>query len=150
MQSCWDLNTDPALILHPASTQALRREVEQDDGWLWSRGGPFCSWADLQLWGGRVSPWHWLPGGWEFIKTLHRIYMWHEPLKTYILSSMCFLQGLTVQSSQAVSNAKRLGWPLTEVGEALYLTQAPGGYHFYLLDKEQPPNGEWCYDNIQK
>ncbi|KAM8903082.1 glyoxalase domain-containing protein 4 isoform 1-T1 [Spinachia spinachia] len=47
--------------------------------------------------------------------------------------------GLTVQSSQAVSNAKRLGWPLTEVGEALYLTQAPGGYPFYLVDKEQPP-----------
>ncbi|KAK1899957.1 Glyoxalase domain containing protein 4 [Dissostichus eleginoides] len=46
--------------------------------------------------------------------------------------------GLTLQSSQAVSNAKRLGWPLTEVGEALYLTQAPGGYPFYLVDKEQP------------
>ncbi|CAB1348984.1 unnamed protein product [Coregonus sp. 'balchen'] len=48
--------------------------------------------------------------------------------------------GLTLQSSQAVSNAKRLGWPLTEVGEALYLAEAPGGYHFYLVDKEQPPN----------
>uniref|UniRef100_A0A8C4ICJ3 Glyoxalase domain containing 4 n=1 Tax=Dicentrarchus labrax TaxID=13489 RepID=A0A8C4ICJ3_DICLA len=50
--------------------------------------------------------------------------------------------GLTLQSSQAVSNARRLGWPLTEVGEALYLTQAPGGYPFYLVDKEQPPSGE--------
>ncbi|XP_056230795.1 glyoxalase domain-containing protein 4 [Seriola aureovittata] len=53
--------------------------------------------------------------------------------------------GLTLQSSQAVSNAKRLGWPLTEVGEALYLTQAPGGYRFYLVDKEQPPK-----DPVQK
>ncbi|XP_059187232.1 glyoxalase domain-containing protein 4 isoform X1 [Centropristis striata] len=53
--------------------------------------------------------------------------------------------GLTLQSSQAVSNAKRLGWPLTEVGEALYLTQAPGGYPFYLVDKEQPPS-----DPVQK
>ncbi|XP_076002231.1 glyoxalase domain-containing protein 4 [Genypterus blacodes] len=46
--------------------------------------------------------------------------------------------GLTLQSSQAVSNAKRLGWPLTELGEGLYQTQAPGGYPFYLLDREQP------------
>ncbi|XP_044059054.1 glyoxalase domain-containing protein 4 isoform X2 [Siniperca chuatsi] len=53
--------------------------------------------------------------------------------------------GLTLQSSKAVSNAKRLGWPLTEVGEALYLTQAPGGYPFYLVDKEQPPS-----DPVQK
>uniref|UniRef100_A0A4W5QZT6 Glyoxalase domain-containing protein 4 n=1 Tax=Hucho hucho TaxID=62062 RepID=A0A4W5QZT6_9TELE len=30
--------------------------------------------------------------------------------------------------------------PLTEVGKALYLAEAPGGYHFYLVDKEQPPN----------
>ncbi|KAJ8369232.1 hypothetical protein SKAU_G00092600 [Synaphobranchus kaupii] len=46
--------------------------------------------------------------------------------------------GLTLQSSQAVSNAKRLGWPLSEAGEGIYLAEAPGGYHFYLLDKEQP------------
>uniref|UniRef100_UPI003AACC97F glyoxalase domain-containing protein 4 isoform X2 n=1 Tax=Centroberyx gerrardi TaxID=166262 RepID=UPI003AACC97F len=53
--------------------------------------------------------------------------------------------GLTLQSSQAVSNAKRVGWPLTEVGEGLYLAEAPGGYRFYLLDKEQPAN-----DPVQK
>uniref|UniRef100_A0A3Q3X9M6 VOC domain-containing protein n=1 Tax=Mola mola TaxID=94237 RepID=A0A3Q3X9M6_MOLML len=46
--------------------------------------------------------------------------------------------GITLQSSKAVNNAKRLGWPVTEVGEALYVTQAPGGYPFYLVDKEQP------------
>lgn len=51
-------------------------------------------------------------------------------------------QGITLQSTNAVSNAKRLGWPLTEVGEALYLVHAPGGYPFYLVDKEQPSSGE--------
>ncbi|TRY94639.1 hypothetical protein DNTS_021556 [Danionella cerebrum] len=53
--------------------------------------------------------------------------------------------GLTVQSSQAVSNAKRLNWPLTQVGELLYLTEAPGGYRFYLIDREQP-----AHDPVQK
>lgn len=56
---------------------------------------------------------------------------------------MSSFKGLTLQSSQAVSNAKRLGWPLTELGGALYLAEAPGGYRFYLVDKEQPPNGEF-------
>lgn len=41
-----------------------------------------------------------------------------------------------------MSNAKRIGWPLKEVDEGLYLAEAPGGYHFYLLDKEQPQSGE--------
>uniref|UniRef100_A0A3Q3G8Y2 Glyoxalase domain containing 4 n=1 Tax=Labrus bergylta TaxID=56723 RepID=A0A3Q3G8Y2_9LABR len=40
--------------------------------------------------------------------------------------------GLTLQSSKAVSNA-------------LYLTQAPGGYPFYIVDKEQPAS-----DPVQK
>ena len=53
-----------------------------------------------------------------------------------------FYQGLTLQSSQAVRNAKRLGWPLTEVEEAVYRTEAPGGYPFYLVDRELPPRGE--------
>ncbi|KAJ7995575.1 hypothetical protein DPEC_G00246010 [Dallia pectoralis] len=53
--------------------------------------------------------------------------------------------GLTLQSSQSVSNAKKLGWPLTEIDEALYLAEAPGGYRFYLVDKERPPN-----DPVQK
>lgn len=53
--------------------------------------------------------------------------------------------GLTLQSSKAVGNAKRLGWPLKEVSEGLYLVEAPGGYPFYLLDKEQPSN-----DPVQK
>lgn len=59
----------------------------------------------------------------------------------YMLSCMFAFQGLTLQSSKAVSNAKNLGWPLTKVGEALYLTQAPGGYPFYIVDKEQPVSG---------
>lgn len=63
-------------------------------------------------------------------------------LSDYILISH---QGITLQSTSAVSNAKRLGWPLTEVGEALYLIHAPGGYPFYLVDKEVPSSGE-CRD----
>lgn len=48
-----------------------------------------------------------------------------------------------------MSNAKRLGWPLKEVGEGLYLTEAPGGYHFYLVDKEQPQSGEVFHNTKQ-
>ncbi|XP_008307696.1 glyoxalase domain-containing protein 4 [Cynoglossus semilaevis] len=53
--------------------------------------------------------------------------------------------GMTLQSSAAVSNAKHLNWPLTQISESLYLVQAPGGYHFYLLDEEQP-----THDPVQK
>lgn len=55
---------------------------------------------------------------------------------------MFCIQGLTLQSSQAVNNAKRLGWPLKELGGDVYVTQAPGGYPFYLVDKEHPSTGE--------
>ncbi|MBN3318885.1 GLOD4 protein, partial [Atractosteus spatula] len=58
------------------------------------------------------------------------------------LQGVVSCQGLTVWSSQAVSNARRLGWPLTEVGEGTFFTEAPGGYRFYLLDKAQPEMGE--------
>lgn len=40
-----------------------------------------------------------------------------------------------------MSNAKRLGWPLTQVGDSLYMTEAPGGYRFFLIDKNQPDSG---------
>lgn len=53
--------------------------------------------------------------------------------------------GLTLQSSQAVSNARKLGWPLAEAGEGTYVAEAPGGYKFYLVDKEQPAT-----DPVQK
>ncbi|KAJ8385067.1 hypothetical protein AAFF_G00195970 [Aldrovandia affinis] len=53
--------------------------------------------------------------------------------------------GLTLQSSQAVSNARRLGWPLSEAGDGIYLAEAPGGYRFYLVDKTQPSE-----DPVQK
>ncbi|KAM4700715.1 glyoxalase domain-containing protein 4 [Discoglossus pictus] len=46
--------------------------------------------------------------------------------------------GITLQSSQAVVNAKKLSWPLSEVGNGLFEVAAPGGYTFYLEDKEQP------------
>uniref|UniRef100_A0A2K5PIG1 Glyoxalase domain-containing protein 4 n=1 Tax=Cebus imitator TaxID=2715852 RepID=A0A2K5PIG1_CEBIM len=46
--------------------------------------------------------------------------------------------GLTVASSQAVSNARKLGWPLTEVAEGVFETEAPGGYKFYLQNCSLP------------
>uniref|UniRef100_A0A8D0L6Q3 Glyoxalase domain-containing protein 4 n=1 Tax=Sphenodon punctatus TaxID=8508 RepID=A0A8D0L6Q3_SPHPU len=46
--------------------------------------------------------------------------------------------GMTVVSSQAVSNARKLEWPLKEVAKGVFETEAPGGYKFYLEDKEQP------------
>lgn len=52
---------------------------------------------------------------------------------------------LTVQSSQAVANAKQLNWPLSEVTPGIFETTAPGGYKFYLEDKAQPST-----DPVQK
>ncbi|NXG59176.1 GLOD4 protein, partial [Hemiprocne comata] len=45
--------------------------------------------------------------------------------------------GITLVSSQAVSNAKKMGWPLKEVTSGIFEAEAPGGYKFYLEDKEQ-------------
>lgn len=45
-------------------------------------------------------------------------------------------------SSQAVSNAKKMGWPLKEVTTGIFEAEAPGGYKFYLEDKEQLKQGE--------
>ncbi|XP_059829544.1 glyoxalase domain-containing protein 4 isoform X1 [Hypanus sabinus] len=53
--------------------------------------------------------------------------------------------GMTLQSSQAVSNAKKEGWPLTEIRNGVFVTEAPGGYKFYLVDKDQPES-----DPVQK
>ena len=47
-------------------------------------------------------------------------------------------------SSQAVSNAKKMGWPLKEVTTGIFEAEAPGGYKFYLEDKEQLKQGETC------
>ncbi|XP_017204403.1 glyoxalase domain-containing protein 4 isoform X3 [Oryctolagus cuniculus] len=46
--------------------------------------------------------------------------------------------GITLASSQAVSNAKKLEWPLTEVAEGVFETEAPGGYRFYLQKHSAP------------
>lgn len=55
---------------------------------------------------------------------------------------LCPLQGITLVSSQAVSNAKKMGWPLKEVTSGVFEAEAPGGYKFYLEDKEQLKQGE--------
>uniref|UniRef100_A0A8C6I303 Gem nuclear organelle associated protein 4 n=1 Tax=Mus spicilegus TaxID=10103 RepID=A0A8C6I303_MUSSI len=43
--------------------------------------------------------------------------------------------GITLASSQAVSNARKLEWPLSKVAEGIFETEAPGGYKFYLQDR---------------
>lgn len=45
--------------------------------------------------------------------------------------------GITIQSKQAIENAKRLGWPIT-IENDLHVIEAPGGYKFFLIDKPQP------------
>ncbi|XP_073902652.1 glyoxalase domain-containing protein 4 isoform X2 [Castor canadensis] len=46
--------------------------------------------------------------------------------------------GITIASSQAVSNARKLEWPLNEVTEGIFETEAPGGYKFYLENHSLP------------
>lgn len=46
--------------------------------------------------------------------------------------------GITVASRQAVSNARKLKWPLSEMGDGVFETKAPGGYKFYLQDCSPP------------
>uniref|UniRef100_M3ZAH3 Glyoxalase domain-containing protein 4 n=1 Tax=Nomascus leucogenys TaxID=61853 RepID=M3ZAH3_NOMLE len=46
--------------------------------------------------------------------------------------------GITLASSQAVSNARKLEWPVTEVAEGVFETEAPGGYKFYLQNRSLP------------
>ncbi|XP_054857309.1 glyoxalase domain-containing protein 4 [Eublepharis macularius] len=46
--------------------------------------------------------------------------------------------GMTVVSHQAVSNAKKLEWPLKEISGGVYQAEAPGGYKFFLEDRESP------------
>lgn len=52
-------------------------------------------------------------------------------------------QGITLASSQAVSNARKLEWPLSKVAEGVFETEAPGGYKFYLQDRSLPQSGNY-------
>ncbi|ETE56976.1 Glyoxalase domain-containing protein 4, partial [Ophiophagus hannah] len=57
------------------------------------------------------------------------------------LPSGCW-HGMTVTSSQAVKNARKLQWPLKETSAGIYESEAPGGYKFFLEDKERPQEAE--------
>ncbi|XP_032705265.1 glyoxalase domain-containing protein 4 isoform X1 [Lontra canadensis] len=46
--------------------------------------------------------------------------------------------GITLASSQSVSNARKLEWPLNEVTEGVFEIKAPGGYKFYLQNHNPP------------
>ena len=61
----------------------------------------------------------------------------------------CYLsQGLTLASSQAVSNARKLEWPLSKVAEGIFETEAPGGYKFYLQDRSPSQSGNYIRPGI--
>lgn len=69
----------------------------------------------------------------------------HAPRTTRPVRCVCLFpshQGITLASSQAVSNAKKMGWPLREVTTGVFEAEAPGGYKFYLEDKERLKQGE--------
>ncbi|XP_077021563.1 glyoxalase domain-containing protein 4 isoform X2 [Tamandua tetradactyla] len=46
--------------------------------------------------------------------------------------------GITLASSQAVSNARKVEWPLSEIAEDIFEIEAPGGYKFYLQNCSLP------------
>ena len=46
------------------------------------------------------------------------------------------VQGITVHSKTAVSNAKQHSYPVTEEGEGCLTVKAPGGYKFTLVDQD--------------
>ncbi|KXJ29028.1 glyoxalase domain-containing protein 4 [Exaiptasia diaphana] len=45
-------------------------------------------------------------------------------------------QSITIFSKNAVANAKKFGYPMTDKGDGQYLIQAPDGYPFVLFDKD--------------
>ncbi|XP_078080825.1 glyoxalase domain-containing protein 4 [Mustelus asterias] len=53
--------------------------------------------------------------------------------------------GITIQSSEAVVKAKKQGWTLTENQDGVFITEDPGGYKFFLVNKERPKT-----DPVQK
>ncbi|XP_012667035.1 glyoxalase domain-containing protein 4 [Otolemur garnettii] len=46
--------------------------------------------------------------------------------------------GITLASTEAVNNARKLRWPLREIAEGVFETEAPGGYKFYLQNQNPP------------
>ncbi|XP_033118917.1 glyoxalase domain-containing protein 4-like [Anneissia japonica] len=46
-------------------------------------------------------------------------------------------QGITVESSKAVENARKVDWPLKKVDDDTFIAEAPGGYKFYLVNKPE-------------
>ncbi|XP_071944056.1 glyoxalase domain-containing protein 4-like [Antedon mediterranea] len=49
-------------------------------------------------------------------------------------------QGITIESSKAIENAKKVDWPLTKLCDDTFVAVAPGGYKFYLVNK--PESGD--------
>lgn len=57
--------------------------------------------------------------------------------------------GLTIRSSEALSNAKKQNWPVEEK-DGCFIVKAPGGYPFRLINEPQPKDkGEYLFhENI--
>jgi hypothetical protein len=44
-----------------------------------------------------------------------------------------------IKSQEAIQRAKDLNWPISkDEGTGMYVTEAPGGYKYYLIDEQQP------------
>jgi len=54
--------------------------------------------------------------------------------------------GLTIESSQVLTNANTLSWPILSDEDNQQFLEAPGGYRFYIVDKPQPSDK----DPVQK
>lgn len=52
-------------------------------------------------------------------------------------------RGITIQSSEAIANAKREKWPIKELPETgMVEMEAPGGYKFFVKDQPRPESGD--------
>lgn len=47
-------------------------------------------------------------------------------------------QGITVQSSESLTRARQLGWPVKQEEGQVAEVEAPGGYKFFIVDLPQP------------
>ncbi|CAG0898109.1 unnamed protein product [Darwinula stevensoni] len=107
----------------PSFLQVLRHE-EFDEGCKAACNGPYDGlWSKTMIGYG--------PEDDHFVVEL----TYNYGIKEYLMGND-FL-GLTIQSHEAIENAKRENWHVTEEN-GINVVEAPGGYRFYLIDEPQP------------
>lgn len=58
---------------------------------------------------------------------------------------------MTIKSREAIQRAKDIGWPIDkEESSGLHVTEAPGGYKFYLVDEPQPTDSGTIFHPSKK